>query len=158
MYWFSFFTNSRFIKKTTFTTLLFFLICPSAFTQSILGKWKTIDDETNRAKSIVEIVEKDGKVFGKILQIFPLPEDDPNPICDQCDDDDDRYNQKVVGMEVIRDLKKNGDEWEDGTILDPENGKVYDCKLWVSKEDPNKLNVRGYIAFFFRTQTWLRYE
>jgi len=61
-------------------------------------------------------------------------------------------------MEIIREMEKDDDEWEDGTILDPKNGKVYDCKLWVDEDDPNILNVRGYIAFFFRTQIWKRVE
>jgi uncharacterized protein (DUF2147 family) len=56
-------------------------------------------------------------------------------------------------MEIIRDLEQDGDEWEDGTIIDPDNGKVYDCKLWV---EDGELQVRGYIAFFFRTQVWLK--
>ena len=59
-------------------------------------------------------------------------------------------------MEIIKDLKQDGDEFEDGTILDPKNGKIYDCKIWL--EDKNILNVRGYVAFFFRTQTWLRVD
>jgi uncharacterized protein (DUF2147 family) len=126
--------------------------------QSVTGKWKSIDDETKKAKSIVEIFEQNGKLYGKILELYREPDEDPDPICDDCDVDDDRYNQKVIGLEIIRDMEKDDDEWEDGTILDPENGKVYDCKLWVDEDDPNKLNVRGYIAFFFRTQIWLRYD
>ena len=61
--------------------------------------------------------------------------------------------QKVIGMEIIQDMKANNDEFKDGTILDPENGNVYDCKLWVDKE--GQLRVRGYILFLYRTQTWL---
>jgi uncharacterized protein (DUF2147 family) len=136
--------------------LLFASTCLVA--QSVTGKWKSIDDETKKAKSIVEIFEQNGKLYGKILELYREPDEDPDPICDDCDVDDDRYNQKVIGLEIIRDMEKDDDEWEDGTILDPENGKVYDCKLWVDEDDPNKLNVRGYIAFFFRTQIWLRME
>jgi uncharacterized protein (DUF2147 family) len=66
---------------------------------------------------------------------------------------DDRKGKKVLGMDIIRNMVKDGDEWEDGTIMDPDNGKVYDCKLWV---EDGKLKVRGYVAFFFRTQTWVR--
>ncbi|HNA34041.1 MAG TPA: DUF2147 domain-containing protein, partial [Flavobacteriales bacterium] len=65
----------------------------------------------------------------------------------------DRKDQPVLGMEIIRDMVKDDDEWEDGTILDPENGKVYDCKLWL---EDGKLMVRGYVAFFYRTQEWVR--
>ncbi|MCB0496538.1 MAG: DUF2147 domain-containing protein [Cyclobacteriaceae bacterium] len=121
--------------------------------QSIVGKWKTIDDETGKPKSIVEIFMKDGKAYGKIVKLFREPGEDPDPICDDCTDY--RKDQKVIGMTIITDMEKDGDEWEDGEILDPKNGKVYDCRLWV---EDNKLMVRGYIAFFFRTQTWLPVE
>ena len=59
-------------------------------------------------------------------------------------------------MEIIRDMERDDDEWDDGTICDPKDGKVYDCKFWVDGDDPNKLIVRGYIAFFYRTQYWIR--
>ena len=59
-------------------------------------------------------------------------------------------------MEIIKDLDQDDDEFEDGTILDPENGKIYDCKIWL--EDKNTLNVRGYIAFFYRNKEWIRVE
>jgi len=139
-------------------TFLLVLIISGLQAQSVFGKWKSIDDETKKAKSIVEIYEIDGKLYGKIIELFREPGEDPDPICDECDEDDDRYNQKVIGLEIIRNMENDDDEWEDGTILDPEDGKVYDCKLWVDEDDPNILNVRGYIAFFFRTQVWLRYE
>lgn len=67
---------------------------------------------------------------------------------------DSRKDQPVLGMEIIKDLEQNDDEFEDGTILDPNNGKIYDCKIWL--KDENTLNVRGYIMFFFRTQEWHR--
>jgi uncharacterized protein (DUF2147 family) len=139
-------------------TILLTLIIASVNAQSVFGKWKTIDDETKKAKSIVEIYEKDGKLYGKITELFREPGEDPDPICEECDEDDDRHNQKVIGMEIIREMEKDDDEWEDGTILDPEDGKVYNCKLWVDEDAPNILNVRGYIAFFYRTQVWLRVE
>ena len=120
--------------------------------QDIFGKWKTIDDNTGKPRSVVEIYEKDGKAYGKILKLFREPGEDPDPICDECTDY--RKNQRVIGMTIITDMVRDGDEWEDGEILDPENGKVYDCKLWV---EDGKLKVRGYVAFFFRTQTWLPY-
>ena len=136
-----------------------FSLCLTSFCfaqdTSIVGKWKTIDDETNEPKSIVEIFEKEGKYFGQIKELFRKPGEDPDPTCEECADDDPRKDQPTKGMIVIKDMVQDGDTYEDGTILDPENGKVYDCKLWI--EDGN-LMVRGYIAFFFRTQTWLRVE
>lgn len=125
----------------------------TVFSQEIFGRWKTIDDETNKPKSIVEIYEEDGKAYGKILKLFREPHEEQDPICDECTDE--RKGEKVIGLTIIRDMQKDGDQWEDGDILDPENGKVYDCKLW---REGDKLMVRGYIAFFFRTQTWLPAE
>ncbi len=118
---------------------------------SIVGKWKTIDDKTNEPKSIVEIFEKDGKYFGQIKELFIKPGEDPDPTCDKCADDDPRKDQPTKGMIIIKDMIQDGDGYGDGTILDPKNGKIYTCKLWIEE---GKLMVRGYIAFFFRTQTW----
>ena len=133
-------------------TLLFMSAAINA--QDVLGKWKTIDDETGKPKSIVELYMVGDKLHGKILKLFREEGEDPDPICDECSDD--RKDQKVIGMEIIRDMEVDGSEWNDGTICDPKNGKVYDCKLWVDEEDNKVLNVRGYIAFFYRTQYWQR--
>lgn len=136
--------------------LLFFsaILLVSTFSlqaQNILGKWKTIDDDTNKERSIVEIYLEDGKAFGKIVQLFREPGEDPDPYCDKCTDE--RKDQRVIGMTIIRAMENDKDEWEEGDILDPENGKVYSCKLW---REGDKLMVRGYVAFFFRTQTWIK--
>lgn len=119
--------------------------------QSIVGKWNTIDDNSGKERSIVEIFERDGKVYGKVTKIFTAPGEDPDPVCDECEKDDPRYNKKVIGMEIIQDMEKSGDEYTDGQILDPENGKVYNCRLWLEGDD---LKVRGYWGPFYRTQTW----
>ena len=119
--------------------------------QSIIGRWTTIDDNSGEEKSIVEIVEKGGKIYGKVVKIFIKPGEDPDPVCDECPEEDSRYNKKIIGMEIIRDMKKSGNEYIDGDILDPEVGKVYRCKLWV---EANVLKVRGYWGPFYRTQTW----
>jgi len=123
----------------------------------VLGNWNTIDDETGRKKSIVEIYKEGDKLYGKIIKLFRLPDEDPDPICDECDEDDPRYNQKVNGMVILKGLEWDGDEWDDGKILDPKNGKVYSCKLWIEDGD---LQVRGYMGFSLigRSQTWIRAE
>lgn len=128
------------------------LLATQSFAQrtSIFGKWKTIDDETGKKRSIVKIEERDGKAYGTILELFREPDERQDPICVECTDH--RKDQKVIGMEIITGMEKDGDEWEDGEILDPENGKTYDAKIWV---EDGKLKVRGYIAFLYRTQTWL---
>lgn len=119
--------------------------------QSVIGKWQTIDDNTGEVRSIVEVFENGGKIYGKIIKLFPKPTEDPDPVCDKCDPEDSRYNRKVIGMEIIRGLKPDGIEHSGGDILDPENGKVYRSKIWIEGKD---LKVRGYWGPFFRTQTW----
>lgn len=117
---------------------------------NVVGKWKTIDDDTGEMKSIVEIYIQDGKLFGKIIEL--KPDADPNKLCTECTDY--RKGKKILGMNIITGLEKDDDAWEgDDGILDPENGKLYDCKIW---EEDGKLQVRGYIGFIFRTQTWIK--
>jgi uncharacterized protein (DUF2147 family) len=140
------------MKRILALSLLFTFFVFSAFAQrsNPVGKWKTVDDNTGKVKSVVEIYEQGGKLFGKVLELFDPPK--PIPVCEECDENDPRYMKPVVGLEVIRNMAQDGKEWEDGDILDPENGKVYRCKLWVEE---GKLMVRGYISFLYRTQTWL---
>ncbi len=137
--------------------ILLFSINIQAQHDEITGYWKTIDDETGQPKSVVKIYLKDGKLYGDIVKLFRKPGEDPDPICDKCDEDDPRYNKKILGMTIINGLKYEEDdnEWDDGEILDPKKGKTYDCKLWVEN---GKLQVRGYVLFFHRTQEWLRYD
>lgn len=113
---------------------------------SILGVWKTIDDDGKTAKSYVEIYEKDGEFYGKIVKLLRKPSDE---LCDKCKGE--KKNKPVLGMEIITGLTKHGSSYSGGEILDPENGKTYSCKIW---REGDTLKVRGYIAFFFRTQTW----
>lgn len=128
----------------------------AAFAQSdIRGKWKSFDDETQEAKSVVDIFEKDGKYYGKIIKLFRKPGEDPDPVCTECTLDDPRFNKKVVGMEILKDMKKVGAEFTEGTILDPKNGKIYKCKIWMEGAD---LKLRGYWGPFYRTQTWKKVE
>ena len=129
--------------------LAMLLIVPS-FGQDIFGKWKTVDEESGEVRSIVKIYEEGNKAYGDVLKVFPDPDEPDDPVCNKCPDD--RKGERVVGMQIIRGLEKDGEEWEDGTILDPEKGKIYDCKIW---REGDKLKVRGYVAFFYRTQTWL---
>jgi len=136
-------------------SLLFAFISVGASAQRTtpVGKWKTMDDATGKVKSVVEIFEKGGKLHGRVLDLFDPPE--PDPKCDKCDKADPRHGKPVRGLEVIRNMVQDGKEWANGDILDPENGKVYRGKIWVEN---GKLQVRGYIAFLYRTQTWLPVE
>lgn len=133
--------------------LLAFALFANAQADQVIGKWVTIDDETNEKKSIIEIYEQDGKVFGKIIHLFNPSE--PNPKCDDCKDD--RKGQLIEGMDIVRDMTPKGDDttMANGTICDPEDGKVYKCTMW---RDGDKLMVRGWLGFFYRTQTWLPSE
>ncbi|HEY5824109.1 MAG TPA: DUF2147 domain-containing protein [Cyclobacteriaceae bacterium] len=123
--------------------------------EGIMGKWKTIDEE-NEPKSVVEIFERDSLVYGKIIKLYRKPGEDIDPSCVECASDDPRYKKKVIGMEVLKDMKKTGkDEYSEGTVLDPSNGRVYSCKIWLEE---GKLMIRGYWGPFFRTQTWHRLQ
>jgi len=142
--------------RKLFTILFSLLITCSCLAQeAIIGKWKTIDDESGKPRSVVDIYERDGKYFGKIVQLFRDPGEDPDPVCTECEGS--LNGQKIIGMEIITDMKydKGDDEFHRGEILDPENGNVYDCKLWI---EGGELKVRGYLLFFYRTQTWLPYS
>lgn len=136
--------------------LTFLLSINSIFStnQSCVGKWTTYDEETGKKKSTVELCKIDGKLYGKILYLYPKEGREDNPVCKKCTDD--RKGKHIVGMQIARGLVWNGSEWEDGKILDPENGKIYTVSMWLDSENPNKLNVRGYIGIFFRTQKWTR--
>jgi len=145
------------IKFSALSVLFFLCFISASFAQdmTIVGKWKTIDDETNEPKSIVQIYEQDGKYFGQIKELFRKPGEDPDPVCDKCPDDDPRKDQPTKGMVIIKNLVKKDDGYGGGTILDPKKGKIYACKLWVEN---GNLKVRGSIAFFYRTQTWFKAE
>lgn len=132
--------------------ILFLLNITFLNAQDILGKWKTIDDETGKTKSIVELYKENGAIYGKVLKLL-LPED-KGKLCYKCTGAN--YNKPIEGMVVVKGLTKTDDYYDGGTIFDPKKGKEYRCKMWIDKDEPNKLNVRGYIAFFFRTQNWFR--
>ncbi len=146
------------MKQINFWTLVVFtmLFFGKSFSQSVVGKWITIDDETKKKKSVVELYKSDGKLYGKIVSLYPREGREENPVCKKCTDD--RKNKPLVGLQIVRGLVWDGSEWEDGTIVDPENGKVYTVKIWRDEDNPDRLNVRGYIGIFFRTQQWVKYE
>jgi uncharacterized protein (DUF2147 family) len=131
-----------------------FLFVNLVSSQEVFGKWKTIDDNTGLAKSIVEVYEQNGKVFGRIKKI--LKEEKRDVRCVYCKGD--QKNQKVEGMLILKNLSKDKDKYEGGTVTDPENGKTYDAKMWLNENDPNVLMVRGYLSFLYRTQEWKRID
>lgn len=128
----------------------------SSFTMSqssIVGKWKSFDDNTNEVKSIIEIFERGSKIYGKVIKTFPKPGAAIDPVCTKCPSDDERFNKKIIGMEIMKEMIQEKDTYSDGTILDPEVGKIYRCKIWLENSE---LKVRGYLGPFYRTQTWQR--
>lgn len=134
---------------------VFFVAFLGLFTtqaQSVVGKWKTVDDETGEAKSIVEITESGGKIYGKVVEILNPAK--KNAKCKDCAGED--KDKPILGLTIIKGLKKSGEEYTDGKILDPNKGKLYKCTVKLDGND--KLNVRGYvgISLIGRTQTWSR--
>ena len=119
-----------------------------------VGVWHTINDKTKELSSEVHVVEVAGMLSGKIMKLL-RKEAKQDAVCDECTDD--RKGKPLLGLEIIRGAKKaDGKEvWEDGKILDPENGKNYTLKL-TPIEGGKKLEVRGSIGPFGRTQTWVR--
>jgi uncharacterized protein (DUF2147 family) len=147
-------THTHFFKTLLGLALL---VGGSSFAQmSPVGTWHSIDDKTGEAKAEIQIVEKEGALSGRVVKSL---RNDPNAkrTCDECKDD--RKGQAIIGMEIVRGVKPDasGDNlWANGgKILDPENGKEYTVKM-VPQEGGKKLQVRGYIGPFYRTQTWLR--
>jgi uncharacterized protein (DUF2147 family) len=133
------------------------LAVPCAWAQdaSPVGLWKNIDDETGKPKAMIRITENQGQLQGRIEKLFRPADQEQNPKCDKCEGA--RKDQPIVGMVIVSGLKKDGDEYNGGEILDPANGKVYRSKATL-KEGGNKLEVRGYVGapMFGRSQTWVR--
>lgn len=136
---------------------LFIFICSITVLngqETVLGTWKTVDDKTGEAKSYVEIYEKEGKVYGKITRLLSA---EPDAVCDACKGS--KKNKPIRGMMIIEEMERDGNEFNGGKILDPETGNTYKCKIWVSENDPDVLNVRGiHWTGLYRTQTWNRVD
>ncbi|KVE30941.1 DUF2147 domain-containing protein [Burkholderia sp. TSV86] len=122
-----------------------------------VGVWQTIDDHSGKPKALVQISEDaSGELSGKVIK--GLGENDtPDRRCTACTDE--RKDQLIKGMTIIKAMKKEGDHWDGGNILDPENGKVYKCKMSL-EDGGQKLVVRGYIgvSLLGRSQTWIRQQ
>ena len=136
------------------------LALPSAWAAdntSPVGLWKNIDDETGKPKALIRITETNGVLEGKIEKLFRPADQDQNPMCVKCTDA--RKDQPIIGMTILSGLKKDGDEYNGGQILDPNNGKVYKSKAEL-KDGGKKLSVRGYIGtpLLGRSQVWERQE
>nr|WP_239062004.1 DUF2147 domain-containing protein [Ideonella livida] len=124
---------------------------------SPVGLWKSIDDDSGQEKSLVRITEAGGVVSGRIERLLD-PSVKPGAVCEKCSDE--RKGQPVVGLQILRNLRQDAGEpgiWTGGEVLDPANGKTYRTRL-KPVDGGRKLELRGYIGPFYRTQTWLRVE
>ena len=141
--------------KSTLAAIIFAsMALPAVAQMSPVGHWHTLDEKTNEVKSQIQITESGGVVSGKIEKLL-RKDAKQDAVCDECSDD--RKDKPLLGLEIIRGAKKAADKnvWEDGKILDPENGKNYTLRL-TPIEGGKKLEVRGSIGPFGRTQTWVR--
>jgi uncharacterized protein (DUF2147 family) len=141
------------MKRVLTTAVLF--AANAAFAQATpVGLWRNIDDKTGEAKAEIRIVEQGGVVSGRIERRL-AKDAKPDAVCEECKDD--RKGKPMDGLEIIRGAKKaeGKDVWEDGKILDPENGRNYTLRL-TPVEGGRKLEVRGSFGPFGRTQTWVR--
>ena len=139
-------------RRAAAAALLVGAISAGAAEPSPLGLWTTVDDHSHQPRSQVEIGERDGALVGKVVRIYPQPGEPANPRCEDCKGE--RHDQPVLGMTILWDLRRHGDSWDGGEILDPETGDTYRVTLHPSV-DGRRLDVRGYIGFslFGRTQT-----
>ena len=120
-----------------------------------VGLWEQVDENSGKAESWFKIVERNGVYVGNIVKMFPKPGDDENWVCDRCEGDE--RGKPVLGLALIKNMQRNGLSYENGTIMDPRDGKVYRALMRLSP-DGQKLEVRGYlgISLFGRSQVWNR--
>lgn len=140
--------------KKIFLSIIISMFFNSVFSQTVIGKWKTIDDSTGKARSIINIYKHNDEIYGKIIELLEKEKRDKR--CIECEDE--RKDKPILGMIILSDLTSKSDKYYTGKILHPGKGEEYRCKIWVDENYPDILNVRGYIAFFYRTQQWKRVE
>ncbi|ARV06026.1 hypothetical protein BTO04_04615 [Polaribacter sp. SA4-10] len=140
--------------KTKSFILLFFVITITTQSQTIFGKWNSKDDATGKIDSVIEVYEKEGRAFAKVVEITNPKR--KNALCKDCEGES--KDQPILGLNILTGLEKEGDEWSGGEILDPRNGKVYKCYVRLIKG--NKLKLRGYIgiSLFGKTAYWERVD
>jgi uncharacterized protein (DUF2147 family) len=122
-----------------------------------VGLWQTIGDRTGQPDGLVRIVEVDGEYIGTVVAVFSPPAPDAHPLCELCQGE--LKDKPIVGMIILRGVRRSGDGYSTGQILDPDEGEVYKCRIALL-DDARKLEVRGYIGIplFGRSQTWIRKE
>jgi uncharacterized protein (DUF2147 family) len=147
------------VKNVVLSLLLCFLTAFSYLAHaenSPVGLWKTIDDSTNKPRSLIRISDKNGELIATVEKGL-LAGETGDKVCDKCTDE--RKDKPLIGMVIMDGMKAKGDVYEGGHILDPDNGQVYKCKIKLDSAG-NKLEVRGFIGISLigRSQIWLREE
>ena len=122
-----------------------------------VGLWQTVSDRTGQPDGLVRIVEVKGEYIGTVVAVFSPPAPDAHPLCELCKGE--LKDKPIVGMIILRGVRRSGDGYSTGQILDPDEGQVYKCRIALSDEG-RKLGVRGYVGIplFGRSQTWTRKE
>ena len=119
--------------KTIKISITFWILFSTLFTSaqtSLEGKWKTVDDITGETTSVVEIYTQEGRLFGKIDQLFN--EEDKESVCTNCKGKD--KDKPIIGLNILKSLKRSGNIYKGGKIFDPSNGKEYRCKIWLDEK------------------------
>ena len=143
------------IRRSLFAlVLLLASACALAANDTPVGVWKTIDDDSGQTKALVQISDHGGTLEGRIIKVLKSDQG-PHPLCTKCQGE--RHNKPVEGMTILWGMRRDGDQWQGGRILDPKKGSIYKCKMRVI-DGGKKLKVRGFIGFslFGRNQVWLR--
>jgi uncharacterized protein (DUF2147 family) len=149
----------RQLRNAWYSFLLFFTFCllflltfiPEMVCGQVTGLWKTIDDQDGREIAIVEIFEKDNKLFGKVIRILPAAK---RTICEHCSGS--LKNKPILGMLLLQNLTITPTGGENGKVLDPSSGRTFSCYVELVNQD--KLKLRGYLGIpsIGRTQYWYR--
>lgn len=132
---------------------LCFLMGQITFAQTVFGKWKTIDDRDGVEKAIIEIYKDDGLLHAKVVKI--LQEGKKDAVCTKCEGE--RKNKPILGMKIMEDFEEKKDGvYKGDKLFDPEQAMTFRGRVWLDEDNANRLKVRGYLAFLYRTQTWHR--
>jgi uncharacterized protein (DUF2147 family) len=139
--------------------ILVLVWCAPAWTQvpTPAGLWETVSDRTGQADGLVRVVEINGEFIGTVVAVFSPPAESSAPLCEQCPGD--LKDKPIVGLVILRGVRRSPDGYSAGEILDPDEGRIYKCRVALL-ESGRKLRVRGYIGvpLFGRSQTWIRRE